>query len=62
MLNIQIVKLNDGFQLLTDVTLIDEIQENDAYFNTYGEALRAVNRLINKLLIDADFNEAMKGQ
>lgn len=54
MLNIQIVKTVNGFTLISEVTLIDEIQENERDYATYGEALRALNRLTNSLILDAD--------
>ena len=50
MLLIKIEKHTDGFKLIADVTLADEVQELDTEFSTYEEALRGANALVNELL------------
>ena len=54
MLNIQIVKRGNTYQLVADVTRLDEVNEIDQIYASYSDALRALNRLTNSILIDAD--------
>jgi hypothetical protein len=61
MLNIQIVKLertkwdaSTKYQLVADVTMLDEVNEIDEVYSSYSDAIRALNRLTLSILIDAD--------